>query len=124
MSEKRILSVGQCMADHGSLTRTITSHFNAEIISASTAEQAKELLGEQSYDLILVNRIFDANGTSGLDFIREVKQGASPTGIPIMLVSNYSDAQEEAMKVGAIQGFGKAELQEDSTQERLAEILA
>jgi two-component system chemotaxis response regulator CheY len=40
-----------------------------------------------------------------------------------MLVSNYADAQREAMSLGALPGFGKAGLNDASTNTRLQEIL-
>ena len=40
-----------------------------------------------------------------------------------MLVSNYADAQQAAVAAGAIEGFGKAELGADETEEKLRAVL-
>jgi hypothetical protein len=40
-----------------------------------------------------------------------------------MLVSNYGDAQADAVAIGALRGFGKVELRDPATRDRLAEVL-
>jgi hypothetical protein len=40
-----------------------------------------------------------------------------------MLVSNYADWQQKAVEMGAVYGFGKAELNRPETRTRLAAIL-
>ena len=58
----------------------------------------------------LVNRVFDADSASGIDFIKQLKGEEALTQTPVMLVSNYEDAQQLAIEVGAVPGFGKAAL--------------
>ncbi len=41
-----------------------------------------------------------------------------------MLISNFQDAQQEAVAAGAFPGFGKSQLYDDSTSERLRDALA
>jgi two-component system chemotaxis response regulator CheY len=123
MAAKRILSVGQCGADHGSLSRTFKSHFGAEITRADGAAEALGLMEQQAFDLVLVNRVFDADGASGLDFIRQLMQREPRAIVPVMLVSNYDDAQREAVAAGASPGFGKASLGQPSMLARVHEAL-
>jgi hypothetical protein len=40
-----------------------------------------------------------------------------------MLVSNYTDAQEQATVLGALPGFGKAALRDAVTHQRLTDVL-
>jgi hypothetical protein len=40
-----------------------------------------------------------------------------------MLVSNYADAQRDAVGRGALPGFGKSALRQPETLSRLAEVL-
>ena len=110
MADKRVLSVGQCFADHSSIARTLREHFGAEVVAADSAGAAKELLREQSFDLVLVNRVLDADGRSGLDVIRQLKTDEALKPVAVMLVSNYDDAQREATALGAAPGFGKSAL--------------
>lgn len=123
MASKRILSVGQCFADHSALARTLKQHFAAEVVPADGAAEALGLLEQQVFDLVLVNRVFDADGDSGLAFIRQLTQRQPQVTVPVMLVSNYEDAQHEAVAAGARPGFGKAALGQPQTLARLKEVL-
>ena len=123
MGKKRVLSVGQCFADHSSLSRTLKQHFDAEVVPADGAAEALGLLEQQKFDLVLVNRVFDANGAAGLDLIRQLTQRPPEAIVPVMLVSNYEEAQREAVAAGARPGFGKAALGQPQTLARLKEVL-
>src|SRR5947208_2898845 len=107
MVAKRVLSVGQCMADHGSISRTLHRSFGAEVVAAHTADEALERLRHDTFALVLVNRVLDADGSSGLDLISRVKADEGLRPVPVMLVSNYQDAQGQAVAAGAEPGFGK-----------------
>ncbi|HVS39350.1 MAG TPA: response regulator [Gemmataceae bacterium] len=109
MTPKRVLSVGQCGADHGGISWALRS-FGAEATPASTSVQALDQLRQAKFDLVLVNRVFDADGDSGLELIRRIKADDALRATPVMLVSNYADAQQEAVKAGAEPGFGKSAL--------------
>ena len=67
------------------------------------------------YDLVLVNRVLDEDGSSGLELIRALKHDPALADVPVMLVSNHADAQEAAFDLGASPGFGKASLHSDAT---------
>jgi two-component system chemotaxis response regulator CheY len=110
MKPGRVVSVGQCAADNAGLAMTFQRAFGAEVVPAETAEQALALLGAAPAALVLVNRVFDRDGSEGLDFIRRLKADEELRGVPVMLVSNYPDAQEQAVRAGAEPGFGKASL--------------
>ncbi len=110
MSAKRVLSVGQCYADHGSIDRTLRQHFGAEVVAADSAEEALARLRQEAFDLVLANRVFDADGDSGIDAIGRLKDDEAGRKVPVMLVSNYEDAQGQAVSRGAVPGFGKASL--------------
>jgi two-component system chemotaxis response regulator CheY len=121
MSAKRVLSVGQCGFDHGQISATLGEQFAAEVVRADGEAEALRRLRDEAFDLILVNRIFDADGASGIDFIRRLKKDGAT--VPVMLVSNYDDAQGEAVAAGALPGFGKAALGQAPVRERLRPIL-
>lgn len=109
----RILDVGQCGFDGPQIEHLLHKRLGAKVESAATAEEAHQKLADHSYDLVLVNRIFAADGSSGVDLMEELVREASPT--PVMLVSDRKDAQAAAMKKGAIRGFGKADLDDPKT---------
>lgn len=118
---KRVLSVGQCGADHGRLSASLRSSFSVEVIAVDDAAAARQRLQAETFDLVLVNRIFDLDGDSGLDLIRELRGGSAPP--PVMLVSNYDNAQQEAVAAGALPGFGKASLNQPDTLDKLRRVL-
>ncbi|MGL4554656.1 MAG: hypothetical protein ACRC33_26115 [Gemmataceae bacterium] len=117
MSAKKVLSVGQCDMDHGSLSRLLAGKLGVAVERADTAAEALAALKDGPYALVLVNRVFDADGDSGLELIKAVK--ASAPAQPVMLVSNYADAQAEAQAAGAVPGFGKSALGQPGTVEAL-----
>src|SRR5438132_854403 len=124
MPGKRVLSVGQCAADHGGISWALQRSFGAQTSAADTVEEALAELRQQSFDLVLVNRIFDSDGSSGLEFIRRVKSDPTLSQVPIMLVSNYEESQAQAVAAGAVPGFGKASLGRPQMLERVGAFLA
>ena len=76
------------------------------------------------FDLVLVNRKFDADNSDGLELIRQLKADAALAAVPVMLVTNYPEYQAEAVAAGALPGFGKAELRSPATKEKLVAVLS
>lgn len=105
---KTVLSVGQCSFDHGNISRAIEGRYQATIETAATREEALGWLKANRADVVLVNRLFDEDGDSGIDFLRQAK--ADQPGTAFLLISNLPEAQAEAQAAGAAIGFGKAEL--------------
>ncbi len=119
---RRVLSVGQCGFDHGNLSQFFQANFQANVVAADTAEEATELLASGDFDLVLVNRVFDLDGSPGLPLIRSLTGDEQSADVPVMLVSNYEDAQQSAVDAGALPGFGKAELNRPDVIERLRAV--
>jgi len=106
----RILDVGQCGYDHGSISRHLKKAYQAEVTAADTNGQALASLRAGEFDLVLVNRVLDGDGSRGVELIRAIKAEPDLAGLPVMLVSDYPEAQAEAVKLGALPGFGKSAL--------------
>lgn len=123
MAHPRVLSVGQCGPDEGRISHFLRKTFGAEVTAASTLEQARALMRSDQFGLVLVNRIFDLDGTSGVELIQWLKGDPTLAAVPVMLVSNFPEAQAKAVAQGALPGFGKAELHTHQARERLAEVL-
>ena len=124
--KQTVISVGQCGYDNSrirSLIRSIDS--TVEIRETDSHQETMEILaslGEAA--LVLVNRVFDMDGSSGMDLISQLKSKESEfAGIPVMLVSNYEKSQAEAIANGAISGFGKSELQSVETRRKIESVL-
>ena len=122
MTAKRVLSVGQCGADHGAISWALRA-LGAEVTPAATQAEALERLRNESFDLVLVNRVFDADGDSGLELIRRLKADEARRATPAMLVSNYADAQKQAVEAGAEPGFGKGSLGRPEMIQRIKPFL-
>jgi CheY-like chemotaxis protein len=122
MTAKRVLSVGQCGADHGAISWALQA-LGAEAAPAATQAEALERLRQEAFDLVLVNRVFDADGDSGLELIRRLKADEALRATPVMLVSNYADAQKQAVEAGAEPGFGKASLGRPEMLQRIKPFL-
>lgn len=120
---KRVLSVGQCSFDGPAIASRLKEAFGASVIEADSADDARDDVESQQYDLILINRILDATGEDGVALLRELKNG-SAAHTPIMLVSNYDDAQQRAVQAGGVEGFGKNDLGESGMVAAVREALA
>ena len=110
----KVLSVGQCHADGPAIERAVTARFAAAFIHVDTAAEALEFLRQHRPDLVLVNRLFDLDGASGIEWIRQLRSEAQTADLPVMLVSNYPNYQSEAQALGAVPGFGKNALGQPS----------
>ncbi len=121
---KRVLSVGQCIPDQSAIKAFLKQQFAAEVQAADTADEAMAMLFAGPFDLVLINREFDEDGGSGIDLVKAMKADPNVGKIPVMLVSNYADAQQRASEAGAEPGFGKAQLGAREVFERLGAFLA
>ncbi|MEM9702983.1 MAG: hypothetical protein AAF907_11130 [Planctomycetota bacterium] len=122
----RVLNVGQCVPDHMSISAYLKRTFGAEVVKVDSEEDALAAVEAGSVDLVLVNRLYDADGSSGLDTVEAIAAGTALSATdrpPVMLVSNFADAQQQAVKKGALPGFGKSELGAPATDEKLAAVL-
>ena len=122
-STRRVLDIGQCNPDHYAISRLVEETTGASVDRAHGLTDALELLERQSYALVLVNRVLDRDGASGMAVISALKSQDRTSKVPVMLVSNYDSAQEEAVAMGAVRGFGKNELDLEQTATRLRAAL-
>jgi DNA-binding response OmpR family regulator len=124
MATKRVLNIGHCLADHTGISLTLRQHFDAEVVPADTREESLGQLRQGGFDLVLVNRVLDGDGSSGLEFIKALRADDVGQQVPIMLVSNYEDAQRAAVDAGAVPGFGKGALGHPAMIARLRKYLS
>jgi CheY-like chemotaxis protein len=121
---KRVLNVGQCSADHGAICRLIEGQFQAEVVGAHSPHDALQQLREGAFDLVLVNRVLDADGSDGVEIIEQMKSEPALESIPVMLITNYLEHQERAVEVGAEPGFGKDALHGPDAHRQLEAFLS
>lgn len=121
-NDTRVLLVGHCGPDSYMLRRAVKTMLETEQVEmVNEQRELDEKLPEAQ--LALVNRVLDGRfGTqSGIELIRGL---SGRGGARLMLVSNYADAQAEAVAAGAAPGFGKAEVNSEATRRKLVEALA
>ncbi len=121
---KRVLDVGNCGPDHWAIRDLIQRQFDAEVIQAHGTDDTLDELRSRHFDLVLVNRLLDRDQTEGLDVIRKIKADATLAPVPVMMVTNFPEHQAEAVRAGAVEGFGKLQLQDGRTVEALARLLS
>ncbi|MBT4864011.1 MAG: hypothetical protein HON53_02675 [Planctomycetaceae bacterium] len=121
---KRVLNVGQCAFDQAGISRFLRQHFDVVVDPADHLDDAMESLRGGQFDLVLVNRQLDFDGSDGMVVVESIKSDSETANVSVMLVSNFADAHERAVKAGAEIGFGKAELGDAAVIERLAKFLA
>ncbi len=81
------------------------------------------MLREDHFGLVLVNRKLAVDSSEGVALIERMKADPQLANMPVMLLSNYPEAQRAAVAAGAEPGFGKAELAGPQTFEKLARFL-
>ncbi len=121
---KKILNVGNCSFDHGLIEELISANFDARVVASSLPDEALEMLRGDHFDLVLTNRKLLADSSHGVELIERMKAEPQLAETPVMLLSNFPEAQRAAVAAGAEPGFGKAELDRPETVAKLARFLA
>ena len=121
---KKVLDVGQCDLDNSLISNMLEQHFDVQVDRAKSFDDAIKAVQANGYNLVLVNRLLDADRSEGIAVLKAIKNDNSIEATPVMIVSNFDDAQQVAVEFGAEPGFGKAALNDSSTIELLAKFLA
>ncbi len=120
--KKRVLDVGQCAPDHAAI-RHFAESMGAQVTQVALPSEAITILEKESFDLVLVNRKIDRDYSDGMELVRMMRNGNGKTKVPVMLISNFAEAQEQAVQEGAVPGFGKSELGSARARELLQKYL-
>ncbi len=107
---KKVALVGHCGPDSSYLRITVRkSHPEVEVVMVDDDRDLHRAL-EGGVELLLFNRelSYGFHDSLGVDLIKRLR--AQNPMIKMMLVSNYADAQADAVAAGALPGFGKREL--------------
>ena len=120
---KKVLGVGNCSFDHGMIETLILANFDAVMVAASLTDEALEKLRSDRFDLVLVNGRLANDSSEGMALVEQIKADPQLAATPVMLLSNYDDAQQAAVAAGAEPGFGKAQLAQPETLEKLGRVL-
>ncbi len=121
---KRVIDVGNCVPDHAAIRRLIESNFDAQVAQAHDLKDALHELEREPAALVLVNRKLDLDYSDGMAIVRHLKASEQWSAVPVMLISNYPEYQQEAVAAGCEPGFGKQELRSEATLEKLRRLLS
>ncbi len=118
---KKVLLVGHCGPDSFALRSAIGRLGDVEIEMVNDAKTLEA--GMPAAALLLVNRVLDGRFETG-DGVELIERLASDSDGPaMMLISSYPEAQAQAEAAGALPGFGKTEMYDDRTAERIRAAL-
>lgn len=124
MPINRVALVGHCGFDSGSLSRFASEIApDAQVVRINDQRSLDDAAGPDT--LLLVNRVLDGRfdvGGSGIELIKTLVAQSNPG--PVMLISNYDDAQQQAQAAGALPGFGKSQIADRSTKQRVTDAIA
>lgn len=123
MPRKTVLDVGNCGPDHSAISSMLRKHFDVDILRSDQLADTLAILNNQPVDLILINRKLDIDYSDGMDILHAIKKSDAFRDIPVMLITNYAEYQQQAVAAGAILGFGKLELHAPDTLDRLRSVL-
>jgi CheY-like chemotaxis protein len=123
MEQAWLLDVGNCDPDHGMIRRMLTEHFDVRIDRVMFVDEALEKMRERVYSLVLFNRLIFDDGSEGIELLRRAKADPSLRATPIMMISNYADAQKKSVSEGGELGFGKQDVGTDKAVSTLARYL-
>ncbi|MGR3319797.1 MAG: response regulator [Candidatus Anammoxibacter sp.] len=120
---KNVLVVGHCNLDHPRIVSLLEDNFSAKTTRVKLLKDTKQLLRDGNYALAIINRIGASDQESGIELIKEIKKDGS-LETPLMLVTNYEDQMDLAVKNGGVPGFGKDKLFDKETVELLGNYLS
>lgn len=124
MPVRTVLDVGNCVPDHASIKRLLTSHYDVDVLQTHASDDTLALLRKRAVDLVLINRKLDCDYSDGTEILKQLKADPLLAKTPVMIITNYAEHQDAAVALGAERGFGKLELQSPATREKLNSFLS
>lgn len=119
----KVLDVGNCSPDHGLISAMLTRHFDVTVDRVMFVNEAIERMRRSRYDLVLFNRLIFEDGSEGIELLHQAKADPSLKDTPVMMVSNFPEAQAASVAAGGVPGFGKAAINQPETIRLLARYL-
>jgi DNA-binding NarL/FixJ family response regulator len=104
MSQSVVL-VGHCGVDGPRLQREISASLPGVDVRRVNSPADLEQSCRDNAALLLVNREPVGFDEDGIDIVRRVVESCPDT--KVMLISDHDDAQQAAVRAGALPGFGK-----------------
>lgn len=125
----RVLLVGHCVPDAYMLKNIVERYVPSAVVLSITqqADLERELAASPPHStphspphVLLVNRVIDGYFEHSIGQVLIRSLAARPNFTPsLILISNLDEAQRDAESAGAMPGFGKSNLYDDQTRQRL-----
>src|SRR5215212_4929606 len=114
-----VVLVGHCGIDGPRLQSELSRLPDVEVTRVNSPADLEQTCRGGHADLLLVNREPVGFDEDGLSIVRQVAEKYPET--KVILVSDYPEAQEQAVKAGAMKGFGKSLMGSEELRERVKE---
>jgi DNA-binding response OmpR family regulator len=95
---KRILVLDDD-TDIGTMIKLMLEYKGYSVMVSERAEQAEEMLLTNNIELVIMDMLL--SGVNGTDVCRSLKQNATISQVPIMMISAHPNAREVCLQAGA-----------------------
>jgi DNA-binding NarL/FixJ family response regulator len=121
---KKIILVGHCGPDSSYLRMAVSGASKDVAIAHAHDDASLDKLIDDGADLVLLNRQLEYGFSTeeGVAMIERLREKYPQ--VKMMLVSNYPEAQEAAVKAGALLGFGKSQIGTPRVAELIRQALS
>lgn len=120
-SRINVLSVGNCNFDDQQIKACAGELGGIQFFRASGRVAAMSVLESESFSVVFVNRIFDGDGWSGVEWLSDVVPRFPQT--VFVLLTERAEAQARALANGAKIAFGKSQLASQEIREQLKALV-
>ena len=120
----KIALVGHCGIDGPRIQAQISQILDNADVAMANDPDALSAVVDKGVDLLLFNRElgFGFGDEQGVDVMAELRE--SHPDVKMMLISDYPEAQKAAQEIGAVPGFGKADLGTPKVEKALKSALS
>src|SRR4051794_2884939 len=115
--KRDVILVGHCDFDGPRLQKEISAKMPNVNVTRLNDEDEFDRIIKSSDAVLLINREPVGMDRDGIELVRCACE--SNGNSHVMLISDYEDAQEEAEELGALPGFGKADIGSPKLVERI-----
>lgn len=91
--------------DIGIMIKMMLEYKGYSVSVAVRADQAEEMMGEESFDLLIMDMLL--SGTNGIDLCSELKKNGKTAHLPVIMISAHPNAKEICMQAGADEFISK-----------------
>ena len=122
---KKVLDVGQCDYDHNNIKNVVKDACNGSTVWAHTKEEALKILSgnPNEFSLVTINRLLDKDHSEGMETLIAIKNNPELSHIPVMIISDFEEAQNKAISAGGVKGFGKTSLKTKEARNKTVELV-